>query len=167
MSILNIIPSNISQQITNEIAYALGKMDFPRFYDYALWKPNIEEFEYVYFYNWFNPRQCSPDGQNWVWFMEGELREEMFKTLEQKLSYIRGRLAAYSVTITDTSIYVGYANSYGSRDRVEKFLNEILKDKFGGNKTWTIKKGETPGTIPGTPFINLIADSEIIKYITG
>lgn len=156
-------------EMTDEIAFKLGEFNFPRFYDMAMWQPNIEDFEYAYFFNW-------SAGMGLFCFLgegnphsfTGHLNESKFETLNHKLKYIQGRLSSYSVTITDTSIHIGYANSHKSRDRVAKWLDEILKDKFGGQKTWLITTSDgLKTTIPLTPSVQISSDKEVIDYITG
>jgi hypothetical protein len=44
--------SKVIYTMTDEIAFKLGKFDFPSFYSFALWKINRETFPLMYFFNW-------------------------------------------------------------------------------------------------------------------
>lgn len=153
--------------MTNEIAFQLGKGDYPRFYDSPEWRPNIEEFEYVHFFNWESPIKGQQENEeNYTWLFYGHLKEEVFTSLDFKKSYIRGVIGSYAGKILETSIVFGFANSSKTRDRVAKWADEILKDKFGGVKTWTIKKDETP-SCPMIVRLFIEADEEAINYLAS
>lgn len=175
--------------MTDEIAYRLGKLDFPCFYDQVLWKMNKEPFELLYFFKWSlgSATPCRRAGEKWetdwnAFSLFGQVKFEEIKTISQKLAYIRGRLSSYSVAVTPTSIYVGYANSYKTRDFFASCLTDVIMDRFvleppknGGigrciimnHPKYSIQKSETIGTIPGTPSVELVADPEVISYIIG
>lgn len=152
--------------MTNEIAFELGRFNFPCFYDIVIWSPNVKDFEYANFFRWKSGMglYCKIEDDYKHTFC-GYLDEEKFKTLEHKLKYIQGRLSSYSVKLQDNYIHIGYANSYESRNRVVKWAHEILKKKFGGLKTWEIKTGEHGLTTPGTPYLEIFGDSELIAFI--
>ena len=152
-------------QMTDEIAFQLGKGDYPSFYDSPEWRPNIEKFEYVHFFNWGNPIEGRQENEeSWMWIFYGQLKEDCFTNLDFKKSYIRGILNSYAGKVLETSIVFNFANSSKTRDRVAKWADEILKDKFGGQKTWSIKKDETP-TCPMIVRLFIEADEEMIKFL--
>lgn len=155
-------------QMTNEIAFEIGKGDYNRFYDYPTWKPNVEYFKYAKFFNWGNPTQGGAPKLNgeieWLWFFYGSLKEELFN-LEQKKHYIKGVLASYAGKILGNSLSFNFANSSGTRDRIAKWADEILKEKFGGKKTWVMKKDEKP-TCPMIVSLVIEADEEALSYLT-
>ena len=148
--------------LTNDIAFNLGAFNYKSFCDRAEWVPNIEKFEYMYFFNWEVGNTCE---KNIIF--TGKLKEECFKTIEHKHFYIKGRLSSYSVSIKDNIITIFYANSIESRDRFVKWVNELLLSNFGEDKKnrWNIKTEDGMTTIPCTPSFILKADKEIINYI--
>ena len=154
--------------MTNDIAFKLGEFKLPSFYGSATWRPNIETFELYRFFKWGYPQRVKHyDEEDWTQSFSGELDTSKFTSDELKLKYIQGRLSSYSVKITESSIEIGYANSYNLRDLVSVWADELLRNKFGGVKTWKIKKGEIFGTTPGTPWVRIEGDSELIKFLTG
>ncbi|MDP2692401.1 MAG: hypothetical protein Q8O88_02030 [bacterium] len=178
--------------MTDEIAYKLGKFDFPNvFYSNVLWYVNKEPFELAAFFRWTVPGglgwPCKKTSGNYETDWEnipanGTLDLNNIKDISHKLAYIRGRLSSYSVNITETSISVCYANSYEFRDYLAQFLQDVIRDKFVllperddelgrrynlKSPMFAITKNENFGTIPGTPGITLIAPKEVIDYIVG
>lgn len=175
--------------MTDEIAYRLGKLDFPHFYDQVVWRVNQEPFELLRFFDWFlsSGTPCHQVGDEWetAWdsfCLRGCVKFEEIKTISQKLAYIRGRLSSYSVSISPTTITVGYANSYKTCDFFASCLTDVIMDRFvlGAAKDgepyrcfaanppkYSVRKSETLGTIPGTPSVQLAADPEVISYIVG
>lgn len=147
--------------MTNEIAFEIGKADFPRFYDMPIWSPNVEKFKYVHFFEWSSPRQGGgryEDGEYYCnWSFYGSLKESSFD-LEQKRHYIRGVLASYAGSYSDNILSFSFANSFGTRDRIAKWIDEILKDKFGGIKTWTIEKSDGMNTCPAIANLTIKCD---------
>jgi hypothetical protein len=163
-------------EMTNEIAFKLGKLDiadFPcLFYDTVLWRPNIEDFRLFNFFKWNGPTRMRHGKARdnviiWTFSFSGELNENKFVNNEQKLAYLRGRLTSYSVKIEPTLICVGYANSYNSRNRFEKWAKDLIYEKFSFDKSIKVTKGETLFTCPGTPWVQIEADEEVINYIKG
>ena len=178
--------------MTDEIAFQLGKFDFPHFYQQAIWRLNKEPFPLFRFFDWRFPGgfggtpcnyvdgECLPDWENMT--IGGTLKTDEIKEIAHKLAYIRGRLQSYSVSIERNKISVHYANSHSFRDFMAQCLNDVIFDKFvllpsedGGMSRkfsdkrykYSIIKSETHGTIPCTPCVILEADEEIIKYIVG
>ena len=181
--------ASIAHVMTDEIAYRLGKLDFPCFYDCVLWKINKEPFELIHFFDWSlgfgTPLHKVGDKLETDWnafTLFGRVKFEKIETISQKLAYIRGRLSSYSVTIDATSIHVGYANSYDTRDFFAICLGDVIMDRFalepvklgeiGRSITlncpkYCIQKSEIVGTTPGTPSVELKGDPEVISYIVG
>lgn len=178
----------IEYTMTDEIAFRLGKFDFPHFYSDAIWKLNKEPFPLLYFFDWsmgMGTPCKNEEGHptDWEGFnLHGRLKTETIKEISHKLNYIRGRLDSYSVKITEESILICYANSYDFRDFLAECLEDVIKDKFvllpqvdgelgrSYNRNcpkYQIIKSETVGTIPGNPHIELKADKEIINYLIG
>lgn len=171
----------LQHNMTDEIAYQLGKFDFPSFYSYVMWYMNKEPFPLLCFFDWGlqGGTPCKQNGDkydtDWSNFhLMGKLKPEKFETLSQKLAFIRGRLDSYSVTITPNQIEVCWANSYDLREIFAKFLNEILFNKFTLSESveekkycWNIRLLEDMGTFPGTPSLSISANREVINYIVG
>lgn len=178
--------------MTDEIAFKLGKFDFKSFYQFATWKLNKEPFPLLHFFDWSFPgglggTPCKQVAGEYVTDWEnmtigGVLKTEMIKDISHKLNYIRGRLTSYSVVIEKNKIYVGYANSYAFRDFLAQCLDDVIMDKFillpqregqfgrsfaNNAPKYKITKSETFGTCPATPYLELEADEEIVKYIVG
>lgn len=178
--------------MTDEIAYKLGKFDFPSFYQIAMWKVNKEPFELAHFFDWRIPGgmggwACKQEGETYVTDWEnvqagGYLKLEEIKEISHKLAYIRGRLDSYSVKIEKDKISVHYANSHNFRDFLAQCFEDVIQDKFmllpKKDGAWgrefnqncpkyKVMKNERIGTIPCTPSVTLEADKEIINYITG
>lgn len=165
--------------MTDEVAYKLGKFDFPSFYNIVLWRVNKEPFELAPFFKWELPGMgvgCKFINGEWVTDWEsiaasGYLKLEEIKEISHKLAYIRGRLDNYSISISKNEISVHYANSYNFRDFLAQCFEDVIKYKFKKDYFnqpplhYYIKKGENIGTIPGTPSVTLLASEEIIKYI--
>lgn len=170
--------------MTEEIAFKLGKLDFPCFYQLVQWKVNKEPFPLAYFFRWSVPggiggwplvyneaKEHVTDWQNLT--ASGSLRTELIDSPALKLAYIRGRLDSYSVSIFSGSIRVGYANSYNLRDFLAQCFQDVLAEKFWYGKNmiespkWTVSLGEDLGSIPGTPWVLLEGDLEVIEYIVG
>jgi hypothetical protein len=163
--------------MTDEIAYQLGKLDFPHlFYDTVMWKLNKEEFPLAYFFNWYFPgglggMAAKQEGDHYVTDWEnqsigGSVKFDKIKEISHKLNYIRGRLSSYSVTITENTIHVNYANSRPSRDFFTKCLNDIIYDKFSFLSVHKISTG-TEYYCPLVEWVKLEADKEAIDYIVG
>lgn len=172
--------------MTDEVAFQLGKFDFPHFYHLAQWKLNKEPFPLFRFFDWHFPgglggTPCKkingPDGEEYVVDWEsmtigGMLKLDTIKDISHKLNYIRGRLTSYSVKVGKNKITICYANSHAFRDFTAKCLAEVILDKFNvifpdPSLHYKITCGETIGTIPATPYVELEASEEIIKYIVG
>ena len=147
-------------EMTKAIAFDLGAFKYPCMWDKAIWIPNKENFEYVYFFNWSHPSYSSP---GWVFY--GILDEKKFETLEHKHCYIKGRLSSYSVGIEDGCIIVAYANSIRARDTFVAWVTELIVHKFGYNANWDIETKDGMNTMPCTPRLTLKADKEIIKWV--
>src|SRR3990167_6589713 len=120
---MNSKENNIIFKMTDEIAYKLGKFDFPSFYSFVRWYPNKEPFPLAHFFTWGLgmgwPVDTSDNNHNTNWSsisLSGKLKTELFTEISHKLNYIRGRLSSYSVKIEETKIYVCWANSYDIRD---------------------------------------------------
>lgn len=163
-------PSQHPSQMTNEIAFRLGKGEGQKFYDSAMWRPNLEDFPLCHFFDWKLTSLSfgSLDGKDWDIHLNGTLKPEKFETIEHKLHYLRGRLSSYSVIIIPDSLSISYANSYASRDLWAKWAREVIENHFGwGRKTFEIITGELCGTVPGSPYVILKADKEIIDFIKG
>lgn len=176
-----------------DTAYKLGRLDFPSFYDIVSWKVNKEPFDLAAFFDWTVPGgfggwplKCSGGDVDWENITAGgHLKFDLIREIPHKLAYIRGRLASYSVRITETSIDICYANSYKSRDFLAQCLYDVIFDKCvllpptnqphecdlrrvnPGAPKFTIEKGEILGTIPGTPFVKLTAAKEVIDFLVG
>jgi hypothetical protein len=157
-----------NDEMTDEIAFDIGKGIIDAFYDIPVWIPNVNDekcSKYIGFYKWefWNGygTQCS---------FAGSLKEDLFKTIEHKRQYIKGRLSSYSAATTETSIVVGYANSFKSRDRFGKFAQDIIFDKYDFIHPLTssvkIIMSQGMASIPATPNISITADKEIIQYLT-
>ena len=178
--------------MTDDIAYKLGKFDFPHFYQIAMWKVNKEPFELAYFFEWTLPGglsgwPCKRVGEEYVTDWEniqagGDLKLDLIKDISHKLAYIRGRLDSYSVRIEENEISVHYANSHNFRDFLAQCFHDVIMDKFillpktDGelgrvfNKDapeFSIEKFEVYGTIPSSPSVKLKTTPEVIKYITN
>ena len=173
--------------ITDETAFKLGKFDFPHFYSQARWKVNKEPFELAHFFNWGLGMgwPCDPVTYETDWYniqLYGSLKTKEIKEIPHKLAYIRGRLQGYSVSITENTISIHYANSYDLRDLLAECLQDVIMDRFvllpqkegepgrsfnSNAPKYNITKNEIVGTIPGTPSVTLEADKEIINYIIG
>lgn len=181
---MNASDRKLVYEMTEEIAFELGKFDFPSFYQIALWKINKEPFPLAHFFSWTVPggmgwpcKQLSDGSYETDWenlTVGGRLKTEHINSIPLKLAYVRGRLQSYSVTVTDKTIKVYYANSYEFRDFFAQCLRDILTDKYWAAPNnmmtapkWTICVGETLGTIPGTPWVKLEGDEEVVKYIVG
>jgi hypothetical protein len=171
-------------KMTEEIAFKLGRLsdeDFPSlFYDSPTWYINDEDFLLYNFFKWSHPHQTGrakigktisletpPEDIEWRFCLSGSLDESKFETIEQKLAYLRGRLTNYSVKKEPNSIYVCYANSYGSRDRFAKWTKDVIYDKFSFTQSVKVTTGETTLSCPGTPWVELEAHEDVVKYITG
>jgi hypothetical protein len=153
----------MSSGMTDEIAFKLGKFDFPAFYSMAYYQDELKDF-----FDW------TPGWSDSVKLV-GSLKRECFTKDSHKLNFIRGRLQSYSVFISDEEIKICWANSYDLRDIFADFTEEIVRHKWGpmnfqkekfGLK-FEIIRSETLGTVPGTPYVRVIADKEIINYILG
>lgn len=175
--------------MTDEIAYKLGALDFPHFYQSVRWKLNKEPFELCHFFEWSFPSgtPCKKVGDDYVtdwdsFALHGDVKLDLIKDISHKLAYIRGRLSSYSVQITSTSIYVGYANSHNLRDFLAQCFHDVLFDRFTlapqkegelGRSfvheapCYIIVMDETLGTIPCTPHVTLTSTEEVICYIVG
>ncbi len=157
--------------MTNEIAFEIGKGDFPRFYDSPTWRPNVEYFKYVKFFDWSHPMYGGKvalgvqEEIKWEWIFHGSLKESFFD-LEHKRFYIKGVLASYAGKKNLDSLSFCFANSLPTRDRVAKWAEEILKDEFGGQKTWQIRKDEKH-TVPIVASLVIEADEEVVDYLTS
>ena len=169
----------LPSEMTNEIAYRLGKFDFPSFYGSV----RLDIGQPVDLYNFF---EWTKDSQGVSY---GNLKTNTFnKEDSHKLNYVRGRLSSYSVSVTNTTIHIHYANSYDLRDFMARCINDVCINKFvldpptidpkSGCKRRVFKNSkdcpkfevwnkERVGTMPGTPYIEVIADKIVIDYITG
>jgi hypothetical protein len=156
-------------QITNEIAFEIGKGDFLSFYDSPTWRPNCEYFKYVRFFDWGNPNQYGTPNSDkeleWNWHFIGSLKENLFN-LEQKRHYIRGVFASYAGKIVENHLSFCFANSFPTRDRIAKWSDEVLKNKFGGERVWLIEKSQNMLTCPAIASLKIKGDDEIITYLT-
>lgn len=145
------------------IAFQLGEFKFNnRFYSLIGWKINQEPFELHEYFDW---KLDYVDTVNWTnttfW---GYIRFEKLETLSDKLDFIRGNISRAAKRKDDNTLYFGWANSYDIRDFVASSLSDIITQKFP-QETFYIKKSETIGTCPGTPFAELITSQNVIDYI--
>lgn len=166
----NLIPwEDCPHSITNEIAFEIGRGDYPRFYDIPIWSPNIESFRYAKFFKWAYFSQYggrNGDGEYYSkWVFYGSLREELFVNDELKRSYIKGVLLGSGDKKLSKCIFKDFINSFETRDRVAKWVNEILKNKFGTNKRWNIVSEDYKDTIPGIAKLCISSDEEVIDFI--
>lgn len=142
--------------MTNEIAFELGLGKFNVFYDCPVWKPNIQEFEYVNFFNWSSPTRSRQESESiFTWGFYGSLKEEKFCLLEHKRQYILGALNSYAGKTQKDQISFCFANSFSTRDRIAKWAGEILKEEFGGFKTWSITKEDEMFYCPAIAKVNI------------
>ncbi len=163
--------NDIIYSMTDEVAFELGKFDFPCFYEHALWRVNIDPFPLYHFFKWkmgWGIPVSGGEESKVLWDeikLEGMLDLTKFTDISHKLAYVRGRLNSYSVSSTETTLSVGWANSYRIRDFFVECLEDSLKVNFGLATKWTIEKGEGKCTIPGTPYAKLTADKHVIDFI--
>lgn len=161
----------MNQEMTDEVAFDLGKFNFPAFYSAVSLQSCPSE--YKNFFNWEKSIFSSTD--KW-----GYLKQDIFTQISHKLSFIRGRLKGYSVSISENKISIGWANSYDLRDLFANFAYDVLHDLClepaeadGGRRyksnppNFSVVKSETLGTIPGTPSVEVTGDENVIKYLTG
>lgn len=167
---MNSFREEFPYKMTNDIALEIGRGDFPSFYDSPTWKPNVEHFKYVIFFDWGAPNLGGTQNSNkeieWCWHFNGSLKESSFN-LEQKRHYIRGVLSSYAGRVAEGCLSFSFANSFPTRDRIAKWADEILKDKFGGQKTWLIEKSERTTTMPAIANLEIKGDDEIITYLSS
>lgn len=159
----NLIPwGDHPSQMTNNIAFELGRGDYPRFYDMPRWAPNVENFKYAYFFEWSSPVRAGGRHENGEyycnWYFYGSLKEEFFINLEQKRHYIRGVINSYLGNYDKNSLSFCFANSFQTRDRVAKWADEILKDRFGEVRSWSITKSDCMETCPAIARLNIEGD---------
>lgn len=180
--------NNPPSDMTDEIAFEIGRWNFPSFYSCIRWKINRESCKYYYFFDWslgwgLPCKDLEGTGKyitDWenieLW---GTLKTEKFKKISHKLSFVKGSLQSYAGHINKDRIVFAYANSYDLRDFIAKCLEDVIKDEFLLEKDqgkfgerafnrncpeYKIVKDEIIGTMPGTPKTELIADKKILDY---
>lgn len=170
----NIPWSECPKEMTNDIAYEFGNFKFPCSYDIASWEPNKHDFKYVYFFRWENPSEYATvniEGKYICsWVFQGHLDESKFTSLEHKRHYIRGIISSYACSYSyvgdsgSTLISGCFANSFATRDRVVKWIKEILENKFE-DKNWEIKYWDETNSLPGLARFELLSNAEILEYL--
>lgn len=158
----------MSAKMTNDIAFKLGKFDFPAFYSMVY---SVDD-DLNDFFEW----QEHPFSTGRV----GCLKKDIFTEISHKLNFVRGRLKGYSVRIEKNKVSISWTNSYDLRDLFATCAYDVLLDlclepprEDGGRQfkknplQYSVIKSEILGTIPGTPSVEIIGDEEAIKYLTG
>lgn len=158
----------MSANMTDEIAFKLGKFDFPAFYSMVY---SVDD-DLIDFFEW----QEHPFSTGKV----GCIKKDIFTKISHKVNFVRGRLKGYSVKIEKNKINVHWANSYDLRDLFATCVYDVLFDlclgparEDGGRQfkenapRFLVTKSETIGTIPGTPSVEITGDEDAIKYLIG
>ncbi len=112
--------------MTDEIAFELGRNQFPHmFYATPWWSPNLEPFRLVHFFNWSSP-MCSGDGQgDFRWSLAGSLKTDLISTDDHRRAYMRGALAGYGKRVSDTLVRFHGANCCAQFRIVERIFHDI------------------------------------------
>lgn len=161
----------VPDEMTDEIAFKLGAMDYPSFYGDAYWIINREPFELVKFFNWRlylgTPLKQTEDGYvvDWENFsLLGHLNTLMFTEFQHRLSYVRGQLSRKEVKITDDTIQIWWANSYNIAEFTKRCFEAVLSTT---NYSISIDEPHR-GCIPGCPELTLkTSDKDIIEFLTN
>lgn len=155
--------ANIMIDMTKEIAYNLGGFLYPNFYGNMYKNTNKDCEGYDNFFDF------SDNSSEY-----GILKREEFKTLEQKVWYVKGAVTRFNVEITDVSIKLSYANAHYYRELLNSFVKELYI-KFFGDKNFTCVNSEecergiiledSLFTVPCIHTWRINADKDFISYL--
>ncbi len=178
----NDLMSNLPLSLTEDLAYELGKLDpnvFHPFYDMPTWLPSRDPaFRYAAFFNWGTPHctgqskrdpvsgaDFDPNDYEWGWMFYGGLREDLFNTVALKHAYVRGQIDAQG-GVGVTTISFNWANSLPTRDRVGRWLHDLIAASPSGVWCkWSLSKDEDY-TIPICAHMTLTAEETVIRWLT-